>query len=1079
VQWPAAAAVVVVMIVSVSGLVTAFARRERARALDRWRAQLSAMADDREISIERFVLDGLDHARTVAEYPSVRRLATTGQERGASVTGLLSHLRQLLAAMAANGGYVGAVVLDREGRPLVGGGGDPRMGPGCRALVRRVMETGEPSPEFCLNGGTGPLLAFAAPVSAETGQRLAGVVLLTMDPEAWLYPVLRHQPLASATEETLLVRQDGQDVVYLSPLRGVALPSASVRLPLATPRLVSAAALRGGSAFGVFRDYQGHEVLAITCRVKSAPWGIVAKVDVTEAFAGARESVRFAALAASGIAAGLILALAGGWLALEARARAALTRTAARFSVLLDEASDAILLVGADGSIRDANRRAADLYGYSREELQGLHVSMLRLDKSPEEVARLLSAVGSESEWLWESVHVTRDGRELPVEVAARAVEMDGERLLVSIIRDVAARRRTEQALRESEARYRSLFEANQDGVILAVAGGRVLDANPAALAMFAWTLEEFRGLTRDDFLDLGDPRLLPALAERERKGRFVGLLRFRRRDGSTFEGELSSVLIPAQGGEARASLVVRDVTERQRAEGAIRASEVRYRSLFANMLNGVALCRMLFEDGSPVDFVYLEVNEAFERLTGLAGVTGRRVTEVIPGIRETNPELFAAYARVIATGEPEHLETWVPALGIWFSISAYRPEPGHFVAVFDNITERKRRDEEIRRLNADLERRVAERTAEVERYAREVEDLYNRAPCGYHSLDPDGHFLTANDTELEWLGYSREELLGKRFTDIVAPGSVETFTANFPGFKERGSVRDLEFEVLRKDGSSLWLLVSATAVRDREGNYLRSRSTLFDVSKLVHVRRQVAERTAALEAANLELEAFSYSVSHDLRAPLRAIAGFSQLLAKDYETLLDAEGRRLLGVVRENAIRMDQLIRDLLAFSRVGRGEMESQTVGMQQLVNEVVTELAASLDRETLEIAVGPLPDARGDEAMLRQVWLNLLANAIKFSAPREKARVVVEGRRSDGEVVYSVADNGVGFDMRHAGKLFGVFQRLHGVAEFPGTGVGLAIVQRIVHRHGGRVLAEGKVDEGATFSFALPAARAGGAI
>jgi PAS domain S-box-containing protein len=367
-------------------------------------------------------------------------------------------------------------------------------------------------------------------------------------------------------------------------------------------------------------------------------------------------------------------------------------------------------------------------------------------------------------------------------------------------------------------------------------------------------------------------------------------------------------------------------------------------------------------------------------------------------------------------------------------------------------------------------ERRRAELLLQA--HTERIEDLYDNAPCGYHSLDADGRFVTVNDTELEWLGYTRDELLGRSVQDVLFPSARETFAAHYPEFKLRGTLRDLELEMRRKDGSRFWALLNATAVRDEEGGYLRSRSTMFDITDLVQARQEVARRTAALEAANRELESFSYSVSHDLRAPLRAIAGFSSLLASDYSGQLDAEAKGLLDRVCDNTRRMSQLIDDLLAFSGVGRKQMHQGRLSMNGLVAACVAELTAGLDPSRLEIEVGALPDAFGDAAMLRQVWTNLLSNALKFTSQRPRARVLVRGGSVNGERVYSVEDNGVGFDKRYAGKLFGVFQRLHNQREFPGTGVGLALVQRVVERHGGRIWADSRPGEGATFSFALPA-------
>ena len=234
----------------------------------------------------------------------------------------------------------------------------------------------------------------------------------------------------------------------------------------------------------------------------------------------------------------------------------------------------------------------------------------------------------------------------------------------------------------------------------------------------------------------------------------------------------------------------------------------------------------------------------------------------------------------------------------------------------------------------------------------------------------------------------------------------------------------------------------------------------------------RVRERTAELEAANKELESFSYSVSHDLRAPLRAVDGYARMMQEDLAERLGEEGRRQLGVVRDEARRMGQLIDDLLAFSRAGRQALRAARIDMAELARDVAAELAPEYPQA--EVQVGELPPVAADPALLRQVWVNLIGNALKYSARQPAPRVEVGGRADGAQSEYWVQDNGAGFDERYAHKLFGVFQRLHGAHEFPGTGVGLAIVQRVVARHGGRVWAAGKAGAGARFSFALPASR-----
>jgi len=237
-------------------------------------------------------------------------------------------------------------------------------------------------------------------------------------------------------------------------------------------------------------------------------------------------------------------------------------------------------------------------------------------------------------------------------------------------------------------------------------------------------------------------------------------------------------------------------------------------------------------------------------------------------------------------------------------------------------------------------------------------------------------------------------------------------------------------------------------------------------------LEQRVQERTAQLATSNKELEAFSYSVSHDLRAPLRAIAGFVELLRKHNYDAIDDKGRHYMDVISESAVQMGRLIDDILTFSRIGRVEMKKATVNLNQVLGEVLDILRPQTEGRRIEWKVAPLPEVEGEHSMLALVLQNLVSNALKFTQTRQVAIVEIgQLAGAENEVVCYVRDNGVGFDMRHVDKLFGLFQRLHAQDEFEGTGVGLANVQRIVQRHGGRVWAEGRVNEGATFYFALP--------
>ena len=380
-------------------------------------------------------------------------------------------------------------------------------------------------------------------------------------------------------------------------------------------------------------------------------------------------------------------------------------------------------------------------------------------------------------------------------------------------------------------------------------------------------------------------------------------------------------------------------------------------------------------------------------------------------------------------------------------------------------------------RLRREMRKRhIAQELAQ--KNARECEDLYNLAPCGYHSIDRNGTIIKMNDTGLQWFGYTREEMIGKKAYDLMTPESARRFTEIvLPKFVRDGAI-SAELSYVRRDGSIFIASMNAVAMRGPDNEFLMSRTVLNDVtalktneSKIENLNHALRTRAAQLELANKELEGFSYSVSHDLRAPLRVIGGYAMMLEEDYTDKLDEDGKRYLNVIRANTSKMDALIVDLLKLAKSTLAPMTLAVIDMRQMVQKASAEIALE---NNAAITIGRLDDAIANAALLVQVWENLLANAVKFSRAQPRPAIDIRSERNAGEIIYCVEDNGVGLDVAQAPKLFEVFQRFHSQEEFPGAGVGLALVKRIVLRHGGRVWAESRPGAGARFYFSLPGER-----
>lgn len=338
-------------------------------------------------------------------------------------------------------------------------------------------------------------------------------------------------------------------------------------------------------------------------------------------------------------------------------------------------------------------------------------------------------------------------------------------------------------------------------------------------------------------------------------------------------------------------------------------------------------------------------------------------------------------------------------------------------------------------------------------------------------AINPEGKITDVNEATAEVTGLSRNELIGTEFSNYFT--EPEKAKKSYQQVFAQGFVTDYPLTIGHIDGKLTDVLYNASVYKDEHGKVLGVFAAARDVTAQKEAEEKIRLRTAELYAVNEELEAFSYSVSHDLRAPLRAIDGFSQALLEDYSNQLDEQGKNYLDRVRAATQRMGQLIDDMLSLSRITRAEMRHETVDLTAIASDVLEELQKDQPERKVEWQVEPKLVAEGDPQLLRALLTNLLGNAWKYTSKTAAAKIELGAiRNADDTTDFFVRDNGAGFDMAYADKLFGAFQRLHTSAEFPGTGIGLAIVQRIIHRHGGKIRGEGVPNQGAIFYFSLPA-------
>jgi PAS domain S-box-containing protein len=713
--------------------------------------------------------------------------------------------------------------------------------------------------------------------------------------------------------------------------------------------------------------------------------------------------------------------------------------------------------------VLEVNDAIIEKYGYSREEWNNMSVLGYREPKNHDQIREFAKMMLTNDDPIrtkdW--IHLKKSGEEMVMRISSHRLLYNGRKAILSLATDITA----ETALKKSEEKFRTLIEHAADAIFMITDDAIIFDVNQSATDLVGYAREELIGMS---VLVLHPPHqqeLAPTLWDTLRKqNTLLNELQLRRKDGSTVEVEISRKMLDDKTG---AIAIVRDITVRKQMELQLELSEEKHRALIENISDAIVLHN---ENG---EITYQ--SPSAERISGYRSheVIGEKVFEFIHA-DDLHICIDSFRQSMDTPGVPIKYEfrilhrkghfVWIEGKTINLlhnnSIKA-------FVVTYSDISERKIADENLLK---------SFKVISDYRHALDESSIVA-------ITDPRGKILHANENFCKISKYALAELIGKDHHIINSGHHPKAFFQDLWRTISAGEIWKGEVKNKAKDGSTYWVDTTIVPFLDEQQKpfrYIAIRSDITERKKAEEeilalnesLEQKVIDRTAELQEANKALEAFSYSVSHDLRSPAAAINGFTKIILEDYASGFSDDLRELFTFIAQSGKRMSSIIDDLLTLARYDKVMPKQTKVDMALLLRSTWDNLLIyHPHRATLEISA--LPHAFVDPSLIEQVLINLLSNAIKYSSKKEQPVITIGYEMGDGTVTYSIRDNGAGFDMKNYNRLFGAFQRLHGSGEFEGTGVGLLLVKRIVEKHGGIVRAEGVVGEGATFYFTLPIA------
>ena len=652
----------------------------------------------------------------------------------------------------------------------------------------------------------------------------------------------------------------------------------------------------------------------------------------------------------------------------------------------------------------------------------------------------------------------------------------------IGMVHDITEQKRTEEALRESEKRLHALADNIPNLAWMAEADGWIFWYNKRWYEYTGTTLEEMQGwgwqkVHHPDYIDAITAEWSSSILEGKP---YDNIFPLKGKDGN-YRWFLTRVtpIRDEQGKLIRWFGTNTDITERKLAEEELKISEDKYHSLYSSMSEGVAIHEIIYNsEHNPVDYVIVDINPSYEKITGLkkSDAVGMKASELYG---TSKPPYMEYYALVAENGEPIEFETYFEPMNKYFKISVISPGKGKFATIFEDITKRKLADIEINEVKENLELMVQKRTQELKFANRYNRSLIEASLDPLVTIGPDGKITDVNHSTEVVTGFNRYELIGTDFSDYFT--EPQKAREGYQKVFNEGFVLDYLLEIKNKNGYVTPVLYNASVYKDEFGEVIGVFAAARDITEIRKFEKDLKEyqdtleqkvdkRTEELAKSNKDLEQFAYITSHDLREPLRMITSFLQLLERRYADKLDQDANEFIGFAVDGAKRLDAMTNDLLQYSKITSEKQEFTPVNFEDVLEKALLNLKVPIEENNAVITHDPLPIINGDEQLEIQLFQNLIGNSVKYHG-QEPPKIHISAAKEKNQYLFSIKDNGIGMSPEHLKKIFIIFRRLHTHEEYEGTGIGLAIAQKIVQQQGGEIWAESEQGKGSTFYFTIP--------